>query len=75
MSQPTSTQLASKEGRMALAMNTYKLGYFTSVREAADTYEVPESIFRTRLRGIPAQQEYRSVNLKLTSIEEETLIN
>ncbi len=42
MSQPPSVQLASKEGRMALAIALYNSGYFTSIRGAADTYNVPE---------------------------------
>jgi hypothetical protein len=75
MSQPTSTQLASKEGRMALAINSYKSGYFTSQRSAADTYDVSESTLRTRLKGRPSRQDYRSVNHKLTDTEELTLVN
>jgi hypothetical protein len=53
MSQPTSAQLASKEGRMALAINSYNSGYFTSQRDAASTYDVPKSTFQTRLKGRP----------------------
>lgn len=75
MSQPTSTQLASKEGRMALANNSYKSGYFTSVREAAITYDIPKSTFQTRLQGRPSRQEYRSVNCKLTDTEESVLVD
>jgi hypothetical protein len=75
MSQPTNTQLASKEGRMALAINSYKSGYFTSIREAAGTYDISESTLRTRLQGRPSRQEYRSVNHKLTAIEEQILVD
>jgi hypothetical protein len=75
MSQPTSAQSASKEGRMALAINSYNLGYFTSIRSAANTYDVPESTLRTRLKGRPSRQEYRSVNHNLTDTEELVLVN
>jgi hypothetical protein len=75
MSPPTSAQLASKEGRMALAINSYKSGSFTSIREAANTYGVPESTLRTRLQRRPSRQEIRSANLKLTDTEEQTLID
>ena len=60
---------------MALAINSYKSGYFTSQREAAITYDVPKSTLQTRLNGIPARYEKRSVNLKLTNTEEQTLVN
>ena len=75
MSPPTSAQLASREGRMALAINSYKSGSFTSIRSAANTYGVPESTLRTRLQGRPSRQEIRSANLKLTDTEEQTLVN
>ncbi len=60
---------------MALAIALYKSGYFTSIRGAADTYDVPESILRTRLKGRPSRQEYWSVNHNLTDIEERVLVN
>ena len=75
MPPPTTAQLASKEGRMALAINSYKSGYFTSIREAAATYDVPRSTLQARLHGRASQQEIRSTNLKLTNTEELTLVN
>src|SRR3954469_12461411 len=75
MSQPTSAKLASKEGRMALAINSYNSGYFTSIRSAANMYDVSESTLRTRLQGRPSRQEYRSINHKLTATEELTLVD
>lgn len=67
--------MASKEGRIALVINSYKPGYFTSIREAAITYEVPKSTLQAQLRGRVPRQEIRSVNLKLTDTEELTLVN
>jgi hypothetical protein len=75
MSPPTSAQLASKEGRMALAIKSYKSGSFTSIRSAANTYGIPESTLRSRLQGRPSLEEKRSANLKLTDTEEQTLVN
>jgi hypothetical protein len=75
MSQPTSTQFASKEGRMALAIKSYKSGDFTSIREAAAMYDIPKSTLQTRLHGTLPQHEIRSVNHKLTDTEELTLID
>ena len=60
---------------MALAINSYKSGYFTSVREAAATYDISRSTLQARLHGRVSQQEIRSTNLKLTDTEELTLVN
>ena len=60
---------------MALAINSYKLGYFTSIRAAANTYEVPRSTLQTRLQGRVPRQEIQTTNLKLIDTEELTLIN
>jgi len=38
MTQSTSTQLVSKAGRMALAINLYKPGYFTNIHKAVAIY-------------------------------------
>ena len=75
MSQPISAQSLSKEGRMALAINSYKSGYFTSKREAAASYEVSYTTLRARLEGRVSRQEIRSANLKLTNTEELTLVD
>jgi hypothetical protein len=75
MSQPTNAQLLSKEGRMALAIDSYKSGYFTSIREAAATYEVSHITLRARLQGRVSRQEIQSANLKLTNTEELTLVD
>ena len=66
--------MTSKDSRMALALNAYKSGYFTSIRAAANTYDISECTLRARLRGRASRQEIRSVNLKLTDTEESTLI-
>ena len=60
---------------MALAIDSYKSGYFTSIREAAATYEVSYTTLRARLQGRVSRQEIRSANLKLTNTEELTLVD
>ena len=74
MSQPINLQLIQKEGRMALALQAYKDGYFTSVRGAANAYDVPPSTLQSRVHGCLPRRDLRSVNLKLTATEETTLI-
>ena len=59
---------------MALALQAYKDGHFTSKREAADTYDVPESTFRYCAKGGLARQGLQAVNTKLLSTEEATLV-
>jgi hypothetical protein len=74
MSQPIDLQSIHKEGRMTLALQAYQNGYFTSVRGAADAYDLPESTLRARVHGRPAQCDLQSVNLKLTATEETILV-
>ena len=59
---------------MTLALQAYKDGYFTSIRGAANAYDVPESTLRSRVKGCPTRGSLRSVNLKLTATEETTLV-
>ena len=74
MSQPIDLQSIHKEGRMTLALQAYKGGHFTSVRGAADAYDVPESTLRARVNGRPARRGLRPTNLKLTATKELTLV-
>lgn len=59
---------------MTLALQAYKDGYFTSIRGAANAYDLPESTLRSRVNGCPSRRDSRSANLKLTVIEETTLV-
>jgi hypothetical protein len=43
MPQPNNLQLIQKEGQMALALQAYKQGQFSSLRAAAGAYDVPKS--------------------------------
>ncbi|KAF4629029.1 hypothetical protein G7Y89_g9118 [Cudoniella acicularis] len=58
MSQLTSAQSLSKEGRMALAINSYKSGYFTSKREAAASYEVSHTTLRADSKDASHDKKY-----------------
>jgi helix-turn-helix, Psq domain len=57
MAPPHNTQLAQKEGRIALAMQAIKQGHISSVRTAAQTYNVPKSTLRRRVKGIDARRD------------------
>jgi len=67
-------QSTYKEGRIALVLQAYKDGHFTSLRAVADTYDVPESTLRYRVKGGRARRGLRAVNTKLLSTEEKVLI-
>jgi hypothetical protein len=69
-----SLQLTHKEGRIALALQAYKEGHFSSQRAAANAYDIPESTFRSRVKGVPARRDSQPTNRKLTNTEESTLV-
>src|SRR5450432_3038338 len=74
MSPPNTTSSVQQEGRIALAIEALKQGYFTSLKGAARSYDVPESTLRYRLKGNPARRDKRPTNCKLTATEELTLV-
>ena len=67
-------QSAYKEGRITLALQAYKDGYFTSLRAAAEAYDIPASTLRYRVKGGRARRGLRAANSKLLPTEEEALI-
>src|SRR6266487_4393824 len=75
MSQPPSLQSVQKEGCIVLALQAYKDGYFSSKRAAAIVYNIPESTFRSCVKGVIPQCDLQSPNLKLSTTEESTLVD
>ncbi len=67
-------QIAHKEGRIALALQAYKDGHFTSLRAAANAYDIVESTLRYRVKGGRARKSLRAINTKLSTIEEIALV-
>ncbi len=65
---------AQKEGRLLLAVQAYQKGHFLNIHEAALTYNVPYSTLRHRIAGRVSRVDIRANNFKLTSTEEEALI-
>ena len=59
---------------MALALQAYKQGHFSSRRAAADAYDVSESTLRSRDKGVCTRRDSVPKNRKLTTIEESTLV-
>src|SRR5450432_1634515 len=74
MPPPTTTSSVQQEGRIALAVEALKQGFFTSVRSAARSYDVPHMTLSRRVRDILARRDKRPTNCKLTATEELTLV-
>ncbi len=70
-----STPLVSTtEGRLSLAIQAYKLGHFKSLRAVSRSYDVPLSTLSKRYHGIPSRRDTQPATRKLTSTEEEVLL-
>lgn len=66
--------MSQNEGRIALALQAYNQGYFSSVRAAAKAYDAPESTLRSRVKGVRSRRDTTPTNQKLTLLEESTLV-
>jgi hypothetical protein len=64
----------SQEARVLLALQVVRTSQKMNVTRVAKLYNVPRSTLRDRLRGKPQAAEVRNSNLKLTSSEEETIV-
>jgi hypothetical protein len=71
---PNNLQLLPKEQRIVLALQAYQNSYFTSLLAAANTYDVPESTLRYRIKGHPSRHNLLPKNRKLSDTEESTLV-
>jgi hypothetical protein len=74
MSPPNPTHLVHQEGRIALAIEAFNQGHFTSIRAAAKSYDVPRSTLQYRIHKHPARRDSRPASCKLTDTEESTLV-
>jgi hypothetical protein len=68
---PQSTQ---QEGRIASALAALKQGQFSSIRDAAKSYNIPYTTLHRRVNGRLARRDTRPLNCKLTNTEESTLV-
>jgi transposase len=74
MAPPNNTQLPSNEGRIALAVQAIKQGQFSSVRAAAQAFDISKSTLSRRVKGVDARRDSTPINRKLTPTEESTLV-
>ena len=61
-------------GRLELAIRAVKLGQITSVRKAAQLYDIPRTTLQKRINGIKEHLIVDRTKRKLIKIEKETLL-
>ncbi len=64
----------TQEARIILAIEAIRTTKRMSIRQAAKTYDVPESSLRHRMKGRVAKAEIRNGRHQLTPNEEETIV-
>jgi transposase len=75
MAPPPPPKILSKEARLLLAEQAFKLGQFKSVRKAAKKYGVGRTTLQERLNGVPPRKGRRAPNNRLQLAEEQALVN
>jgi hypothetical protein len=68
-----SQKRVEQEGRLLLAIQAIKNQELSSIRKAAEVFDVPRSTLTTRLNGITYRAETRANSHKLTTFEEQSL--
>jgi hypothetical protein len=59
---------------MSLAVASFQNNPYQTKRTLAAAFDVPESTLRTRLRGILPRHETTLVNVKMSPLEEQSLV-
>jgi hypothetical protein len=65
---------SNQEGRITFAKNAVKEGQIQSIWTAADVYDVPETTLDHRICGKPSRNDCIPNSRKLTSREEQAII-
>jgi hypothetical protein len=66
--------MSQKEGLIALAFDSYHKGHFTSLKAACIFYDTLYSTARDRVNRRVPRRDSRPSNMKLTELEEVTLV-
>jgi len=74
MATPQQQEAIYQEGRIALAIQAYKLGQFQTPTAAAKSYDVPLTTLRDRLKGKQLKHSLIAKNRLLIPIMEESLV-
>ena len=63
-----------QDGRLLLAIRAIKSDRVTSIRKAAQLYDIPRSTLQRRLNGTKERVPAHNIERKLINIEKETLL-
>ena len=74
MSQQQNAPASNREGRIKLALSAYHAGQFKSLRRAAAAFNIPSSTLIDQYNGIAYLPDRRNGRHKLTSTEEQTIV-
>ena len=75
MAPPIQALLTSSEGNIHLAISAINRSQIQSIRDAAQTFEVPRTTLRRRRAGKPARADCQPNSRKLTQREEEVIVS
>jgi hypothetical protein len=67
-------QQTSREGRLSLAIASYRDNPMQSLRTLTAAHDVPKSTLHTRPHSTKPRSETASVNRKLSAVEEKSLV-
>jgi hypothetical protein len=74
MSQQQNTQSSNRKGRIQLALSAYTAHQLQSLRRAAKAFNVPHATLTRRYNGTRYRPEARDAGHKLTTTEEQTIV-
>ena len=74
MTPPNRVQISPNEGSILLAMSAFQSGQCHTIPAAAKAYNVSRTTLYKRIQGRTSREDYKPTNKRLTSIEEEVLV-
>ena len=73
ITQPTLVQITQNEALVALAIQAFQKGQFSSLYAACSSYNAPYSTALKRVKGVPERRVCQPNGRKLSDLEEQTL--
>ncbi|KFZ23566.1 hypothetical protein V502_01953, partial [Pseudogymnoascus sp. VKM F-4520 (FW-2644)] len=74
MPPPTQAQYSNKEDRILQAIQAIKNGHLKSIRQAAESYDIPRATIQRRIHGMTSRRDCTPNSRKLTPYEESALV-